>query len=103
MMQKCPLRSSQDLEDFSGDTHRTYYRCQNCALIFVDHAHLLSTEDEKARYELHQNSLRDAGYRAVLARLTTPLARCLGNPPLNGLDFGCGPGPVLPLMMEEMG
>ncbi len=58
---------------------------------------------KKTRYELHQNSLRDAGYRAFLARLTATLTMCLGNPPLNGLDFGCGPGPVLPLMMEEMG
>ena len=103
MMQKCPLCSNQDLKDFPGDMRRTYYRCQNCALIFVDHADFLSAEDEKARYELHQNSPQDAGYRAFLARLTSPLARYLGNPPLNGLDFGCGPGPVLPLMMEEMG
>lgn len=103
MMQKCPLCSSQKLADFPGDARRTYYRCQNCALIFVDRAHLLSAEDEKERYELHQNSPQDAGYRAFLARLAGPLASRLGDPPLQGLDFGCGPGPTLPVIMEEMG
>ena len=74
---------------------RAYFRCQACALIFADRTSLLSAEDEKARYKLHQNNPQDTGYRAFLARLVDPLAERLGVSPLEGLDFGCGPGPTL--------
>lgn len=103
MMQECPLCSSRELADFPGDSRRSYYRCQDCALIFVDRAHLLSREEEKVRYDLHQNNPQDAGYRAFLAQLADPLVERLGHPPLQGLDFGCGPGPTLSLMLEEKG
>jgi Methyltransferase domain len=102
-MQKCPLCGSQNPKDFPGDGRRAYFRCQACALIFVDRTSLLPAEDEKARYKLHQNNPQDTGYRAFLARLVDPLAERLGVSPLEGLDFGCGPGPTLSVMMEEMG
>lgn len=63
----------------------------------------LSPEQEKAVYDQHQNNPDDMGYRQFLGRLATPLVERLPTGPLDGLDFGSGPGPTLSIMLEEMG
>jgi 2-polyprenyl-3-methyl-5-hydroxy-6-metoxy-1,4-benzoquinol methylase len=72
-------------------------------LIFVDRAALPALAEERAIYELHRNHPDDPGYRRFLERLAAPLAERLGPARLEGLDFGCGPGPTLSRMMEERG
>jgi SAM-dependent methyltransferase len=76
-------------------------------MIFVPAAYHLSTEQERAIYDQHRNHPEDAGYRAFLDRLRTPLIKALSEkhiaPPARGLDFGSGPGPTLSLMLEEAG
>jgi 2-polyprenyl-3-methyl-5-hydroxy-6-metoxy-1,4-benzoquinol methylase len=62
----------------------------------------LSPAEEKAEYDLHRNSPDDVGYRRFLSRTVEPLAARLA-PASNGLDFGCGPGPTLSVMLEEAG
>lgn len=53
-------------------------------------------------YDRHENNIEDAGYRSFLARLADPLLQRL-NPNCRGLDFGCGPGPALAVMLREQG
>lgn len=62
----------------------------------------LSLEDEKQEYDKHENSPDDSRYRTFLSRLASPLLEKLpaGS---SGLDFGCGPGPTLSVMLEEQG
>lgn len=79
-----------------------YYRCPACALVFLDPAHHLPPEDERARYETHRNDPGDARYRAFLDRLASPLRTKLA-PGAEGLDYGSGPGPTLSRMLEEHG
>ncbi len=62
----------------------------------------MSPCDEKARYDLHQNSPDDPGYRRFLNRFVQPMNALLG-PNSSGLDFGCGPGPTLYLLFEALG
>ncbi|MGB2360319.1 MAG: methyltransferase, partial [Porticoccaceae bacterium] len=62
----------------------------------------MSSAAEKAIYDQHQNSPDDLQYRRFLSRLTEPLLERLG-PCSRGLDFGCGPGPTLSVMMAEQG
>jgi SAM-dependent methyltransferase len=57
---------------------------------------------EKAEYDLHTNSPEDAGYRKFLSRLSDPLCDRLPRA-CRGLDFGCGPGPTLSVMLAEAG
>ena len=54
-------------------------------------------------YEHHRNTPADEGYREFLSQLAKPLLAKLGNVPHYGLDFGCGPGPTLSVMLEEAG
>lgn len=87
---------------FFENKKRAYLRCLNCSLVYVPQRYWLSRDDEKAVYDLHENDLHDFGYRQFLSRLTTPLLEKLG-PNKKGLDFGCGPGPTLSVLMEEHG
>jgi hypothetical protein len=70
--------------------------------VFVDPQYYLGPEQEKAEYDLHNNSAADPGYRQFLSRLSLPLLERL-PPAQQGLDFGCGPGPTLSLMLEQAG
>lgn len=98
----CPLCGSSRLTDFFQDAHRNYFRCEGCDLVSVPPGQFLSPEQEKAEYDLHENAPDDLGYRRFLSRLFVPLERRLTAGSL-GLDFGSGPGPALPRLLEEAG
>ena len=68
----------------------------------MDESQLPDAQTEKARYLLHENDPGDEGYRGFLNRLAKPLVERLGNG-MEGLDYGCGPGPALAGMLEEAG
>ena len=57
---------------------------------------------QQAQYDLHENCPNDTNYRNFLNRLSKPLLERL-KPGSSGLDFGCGPGPTLSVMMGEAG
>jgi SAM-dependent methyltransferase len=101
-LQCCPLCESIQLFAFHQDRHRAYYRCRQCQLVFVPQKFHLSQEAEQSLYQLHENDLADPGYRQFLSRFAEPF---MGYLPANakGLDFGCGPGPLLANMLIESG
>lgn len=98
----CPLCGTENSKGFFQDKRRNYMHCQACDLVFVPSRQFLSAEAEKKRYDLHQNSPQDPGYRQFLHRLFISLQRCLA-PGSRGLDFGSGPAPTLSTMFEEAG
>ena len=98
----CPLCSSDASAVFQKDKKRDYLRCPCCQLVFVPVHQHLEPAAEKAIYDLHQNHADDPGYRQFLSRLSTPLSARLGPQSL-GLDYGCGPGPLLGQMLEQQG
>ena len=101
-MQNCPLCSSKNLLDFHQDKRRQYLQCRDCYLVFVPATAHLSLVGEKAIYDLHQNNLLDEGYQKFLTRLRTPLLPYLKTSS-HGLDYGCGPAPLLARLMENAG
>lgn len=101
--QTCPLCDHPESRPFYQDKQRTYLRCPECSLIFVDRQDLLSPSEEKTRYDLHENDPQDSGYRQFLGQFLTPLTDRLAPPPRSGLDFGSGPGPALAIMLKELG
>lgn len=88
--------------DYTHDKKRRYQICDTCTLVFVPQKYHLSASYEKAEYDLHENDPGDAGYRRFLSRVTVPLLARLKTG-ARGLDFGCGPGPTLSVMLEEAG
>lgn len=101
-MMNCPLCHSHSVAAYSRDRRRAYLQCQECRLVFVEKRFHLSPQREKAEYDLHQNDPGDSDYRRFLNRLAEPLLLHL-QPASCGLDFGCGPGPTLSVMLEEAG
>jgi hypothetical protein len=98
----CPLCKREDSDLFFEDKKRSYRHCRYCRLVFVPKRYRLSIEDEKAAYDLHENTPEDPGYRRFLSRLSTPLLKKLDSN-RKGLDFGCGPGPGLSVLLKERG
>ena len=99
---QCLLCASKQHKFFFKDKTRNYRKCLVCSLIFVPAEFHISRESEKARYEQHNNTSNDIGYRQFLERITTPIKEHfkLGA---NGLDFGCGPMPLLAEILKENG
>ena len=81
---------------------RPYWRCRDCALVFVPPAVWLDAAAEKARYDQHQNDPADPRYRRFLSRLADPLVATVARGSV-GLDFGSGPGPALGALLTEAG
>ena len=98
----CPLCQSEGTEPFHQDSNREYLRCSHCELVFVPEPFLPTPAEEKAHYDLHENSPEDTGYRQFLNRLAEPLTAKISTNAV-GLDFGSGPGPTLSVMLEERG
>lgn len=99
----CPLCQSSKIDRYFKDSKREYFQCGRCALVFVPEHYFLSSAEEKAEYDLHENSAEDLGYRAFLGRLFIPMLAKLPTSECQGLDFGSGPGPTLSVMFEEAG
>lgn len=98
----CPLCAGNRIYPYYKDERRPYLRCDACNLVFVPTEWHLDRDQEKAQYDLHENAPTDFRYRQFLSRLACPLMERL-PPGARGLDFGCGPGPTLSLMLGEAG
>ena len=87
-----------DSNPFELDT----FMCPECHLVFKNPETFNSTEKDIERYSTHNNDSTDQGYLDFLGRFVTPLKPFLPRK-FNALDFGCGPGPTLSLLLEEVG
>lgn len=99
---QCPLCGDHHIQHFFRDNVRDYWQCSHCRLVFVDRSQQLSEAEEKERYEMHENTIDNEGYCAFLGKLLRPLAEQLPQG-AQGLDFGCGPGPTLSLLLAQKG
>ncbi len=98
----CPLCRRGDPADLYAARGRNYYSCPGCGGAFLDPRDRLGPEEEKSRYLLHRNDVRDPGYRRFASPLVEAIAARQGTGD-RGLDFGAGPGPVASTMLEERG
>ncbi len=98
----CPLCGSTSMSLYESDRFRQYFECTCCSLVFVPSKFRLSVEAEKAIYDLHENNPDDVGYRGFLQRAVNPLQDRFKSEAV-GLDFGCGPSPVLAAMLADLG
>ncbi len=98
----CPLCSSIDIQDFFKDKRREYFKCSSCSLIFVDRDCLLSKEEEKERYDLHDNTINNSGYVRYLSDIPNIISNLnIKNPKV--LDFGSGKNTVLEILLKREG
>jgi len=79
-----------------------YRRCDHCLATILNPEDRLPSEKEYAQYLKHKNNSADPGYRKFLLKLANPLLEKL-VPGQQGLDYGCGPGPLLARILNEAG
>ncbi len=76
--------------------------CSECQGFFRHARHLPGLEQEKARYETHNNDVNDPEYQAFVSPIVSAV---LGDfaPNHSGLDFGAGTGPVITKLLRDKG
>jgi SAM-dependent methyltransferase len=101
LINKCTLCSAV-ADFFYQGNQKKYYSCRNCLAIFLDPGMHLSSEDEKKRYEEHNNDVNDIRYQKFVEPIVSQIEKKF-NKEHTGLDFGAGPGPVITKMLRDKG
>ncbi|AKF24840.1 methyltransferase [Sulfurovum lithotrophicum] len=83
-------------------TKITYCHCKSCEYIFKSSECYQSIEEQKSRYDLHENDEDHPGYRAYFQRFLNFVLPLVGTPK-TALDFGCGRSTLLASLLEEKG
>lgn len=100
----CPLCEGHDTVFYCADTknyQHTYQRCQSCDLVFVRPECRLNTDEEKARYDMHENDDSEH-YVRFLRRLAEPMLDALDDNAI-GLDFGSGKSQAMANLFRTQG
>ncbi len=79
-----------------------FFRCLNCDAILRIEEKLADSVKEKIRYEKHQNSKENQGYLNFLSPVFNYIVQNI-SPTSIGLDYGCGPNPVLANLLKDKG
>lgn len=105
----CILCQSErtDLFKVVKKPERSYFHCIDCDMIYMHPLERYTSQEEKARYDLHENNL-SAGYVAFLQPLVEDLHKLCKESLKNsqivkGLDYGCGPTAVASELMAIKG
>ncbi|MFC1493338.1 class I SAM-dependent methyltransferase [candidate division KSB1 bacterium] len=102
----CTLCNSRDVNIFHSLTNKfgkkDFLLCGNCDLIFVPPEFHPAPDIEKKRYDLHENDQGDMGYKKHLQDFEEIVSPYIDRS-IKGLDFGCGPYPLLADIFREKG
>lgn len=96
----CPLCGSRKESEFDRDKNRSYHLCSQCTLVYVPREFIISPQEEKERYDSHENSGEDSGYVSYLKTISDAMTPHLQRGS-QGLDFGCGRTTVLSELLEK--
>ena len=99
----CPICSTQ-CHSFTGAKENIeYFRCENCDLIFKSPDNFQDFDEQKKRYDLHQNSEDNIGYRDYFNRFADFIFQNIKIDIDSALDFGCGESILLSRVLNERG
>lgn len=79
-----------------------YFLCSGCNAYVMGSEHWLNADDEKARYDNHNNDVNDPEYRKFVSPISSAIQQDF-KPKHLGLDYGCGTGPVIATVLQESG
>lgn len=97
----CPLCNGASAHYHSHEL-RDFIRCSQCLSVFLHPKNYISTIEEQAHYETHNNDPCDARYQ----NFVSPILNSIFNdflPQHKGLDFGSGTGSPIMKVLEESG
>ncbi|MDD2634883.1 MAG: class I SAM-dependent methyltransferase [Bacteroidales bacterium] len=97
---QCPLCHNQtSIFEQHKLTHKIYFTCSICKLVFLSSDFYLDADKEKKRYALHQNNIESKDYVEFLNRIIKPSLSYIDKT-MHGLDYGCGPDSVLAKLLN---
>lgn len=79
-----------------------YHDCTVCLALVMDAASVPGPEDELRHYHTHHNDVHDPRYRRFTSPITGHVLTHF-TAQHTGLDYGCGPGPVISTVLREHG
>lgn len=95
MLFNCPLCHSNSTDYYSQE----FKKCSLCESIFRIPKYFLSPEQEKARYEHHNNDVTDINYQNFVHPIVSQVLKN-HTPKEVWLDFWAGTGPVISHLLE---
>ncbi len=99
----CQLCLQAELPPLGERENRIYYHCPICDMIVLAGDQLPDSKEERERYLLHNNTLENEGYVKNFQQFIEEMVIPHLRPGEQALDFGCGPGPVLKVLLEDRG
>ena len=79
-----------------------FHLCVECRGFYRHFRHRPGIEEEKTRYETHNNDVNDPGYQRFVSPIVSSVLRDF-TPNHSGLDFGAGTGPVISKLLRDRG
>jgi len=98
---KCHICSRSTQSFCDEKTAIVYHLCDSCEYLFKDPSEYRSIEEQKMRYDLHENDENSADYRAYFQRFLDFVLPAAGEPK-TALDFGCGSSTLLANILNSM-
>jgi len=99
---RCHICNEPTMMFMDQKNQMLYQHCKACEYIFKHPSVFQTIEDQKARYDLHENEEESEGYRAYFQRFLDFTLPSVQNPKM-ALDFGCGESTLLASMLGEKG
>jgi len=100
-MKKCKICQSNTTYITDTKTLKIYHKCFTCEYIFLDEKYYIGENSEKKHYDKHHNNLESLGYVQMFDDLIDEFVEPYIKTISNALDFGCGEGEVLPILLER--
>ena len=99
----CKICKSPTNKTTTLSNGKLFHHCENCFFSFVDDKFLPDADSEKARYDLHQNSIEEEGYVQIFQNFIKECISPFVNQDAQLLDYGCGPDAVLAELIKRDG
>lgn len=79
-----------------------FFECEVCNAIVKNSKLYITNQQEKKRYETHNNDVNDVRYQDFTSPITSFILKNYTQNHL-GLDYGCGTGPVISKQLHNKG
>jgi len=96
----CLICSNKTEEFLDEKSNIRYFECKKCNFIMKSKDSFVDFNEQKKRYDLHQNSEDNLGYREYFNRFIDFVLPSIEKPK-SALDFGCGATSLLSKILEE--